>query len=246
MSDGITNATTAIKEPTVTPATDLPELEEPQDGWTEEQKIAYIKRGLALNDRLGVESETCSKRETMVAFRVGQVLHHELKVRGTEAAVGDWAKTNGIKWTRGREALRLYWRCDTPEKRAELKNLTIKQARREYQVRYASFEKNRYKKVKPAGPVVDQLQDALVKLMTILEAATADDWHKAEDLIGTVSAQIADVMGKLSEVKQNLDAIVPVGQKPEPEKSKGDRKATAAETPEKTPRRRSKVGDDQA
>jgi len=183
----------------------------------------------------------------MVAVRVGQALHHELKARGTEGAVGDWAKRNGIKgvkWTRGREALRLFWRCDTDEKRAELPNLDFTKARRKYQVRYAQFLQGRYT-TKPDAPVVDRLQNALLKLTEILDAATEDDWHKAEDHLGPVSAQIDDVMGKLAEVKQVIDGIVPLSQRSKPEKSKGSRKTTAAETPEKKTSRRSKVGDDQ-
>ena len=246
MSNGITNATIAttdIKGTADTPAPDLADLPDPQEDMSEEDRIAYIKRGFALNDRLGEESKTSLKKSAKVAFQVGQVLHYELKSRGTEAAVGDWAKNNGIKWTRGREALRLFWRCDTPEKRAELPNLTITQARRKYQVRYAQFIEGRYT-TKPDAPAVDRLQNALLKVTAILDDAKPDDWHKGEPNIGTVSAQIDDVMEKLSGVKKIINAAAPVGQRAEPETAKGSRQADAAGTPEKKTRHRQKAGDD--
>jgi hypothetical protein len=247
MSTGITNATittTDITEPTVTPAPDLPE--EPQADWTEERRIAFIKDNLALNARLGEESESRSKKRAMVMFRTGQALDFEYKHRGgSEGAVSEWAKRNKLGWTPCREAMRLYWRCDTPEKRAELENLTITQARRQYQVRYAAFETDRYKaKPKADAPAVDRLQDALLKLTAILDAAEPDDWYKGEPNIGTVTAQIDDVMEKLSGVKKIINAAAPVGQRAEPETAKGSRQAAAAEMPEKKTRRRSKVSDD--
>lgn len=244
MSVGIKNETfdTTAITPTATAPT-APVLEEPQEDWTEERRINFIKDKLAETERLGAESKSFLKLSATMTYMVGKAL--DLNRDKSEGAVGDWVKKHKLKWTPCREAMRLYWRCDTPEKRAELETLTITQAKRQYQCRYAAFDPNRYKP-KPAGPVVDRLQDALNKITAILDAAKPDDWHQAEDLIGTVSAQIDDVMGKLTEVKKNLDAIVPVGQRTEPVKSKGGRKATAAETPEKTTRHRAKVGDDQA
>lgn len=246
MSVGIKNDTidtTAIIPPTIAPTAPLPE--EPQEGWTEEQRADFIKRTLAETDRLGEESKTFLKRSATMVFMVGKAL--DIRRDKSEGAIGDWVKKHKLKWTPCREAMRLYWRCDTPEKQAELANLTITQAKRLYQCRYATFDPDRYKpKPKAVAPAVDQLQDALVRLTAILDAATEDDWHKAEPDMGNTSAQIADVIAKLSEVKQVIDAIVPVGQRAEPETAKGSRQADADGTPEKKTRRRQKVGDDRS
>ena len=245
MSVGIKNqsidTTAIIPSSTTAPPTPLPE--DPQEGWTEDQKVNFIREALAETERLGAESKSFLKKSATMVFMVGKAL--DFNRNKSEGAIGDWVKKHKLKWTPCREAMRLYWRCDSPEKQAELANLTITQAKRQYQCRYATFDPDRYKpKTKPAGPVVDQLQDALVKLTAILDAATTDDWHQAEDHLGTVSAQIDDVMAQLSEVKQVIDAIIPVGQNAEPEKTEASKPAAAVETPEKKPRRKAKAGDD--
>ena len=95
------------------------------------------------------------------------------------------------------------------------------------------------------GDTVDRLQGVLNNLMKLLNTATEGDWHRAEDRLGIVLDQIDEVTEKLGEVRKVLGKIAPLGEKPEKPK-KTRRQNAEAETPEKTPRSRSKVGDDQS